>query len=712
MVLYFSLIPTNLVYVLIHRLTERANEKAALYVNEKAYESRGLDTALDMFVEKHVFDSVIRSDYSLKHNFARSGNIENDISSYFFDVLNKKNVDLNDYDELIIVNDDWDVDINLTLNILGISYTWLQTTALSFLLDRKSQQYKQEINLLIDNYKAMGPLAPMAKPSLRTDDVGYHQELNEKKLDYSEWNFVSDLNALTKVHLEKLLECYSCDMNMDFETSTLMILNSDGYGRAGKNTIISSGWESIIGYKFLENKTLSSLWYNKALDYYDNPEPHCLYIKTHPNDPLSDADIIRLYGHHASRFPNAPMEIIAEYMRKCGRKINCILGVASSSKQVLDSDLYSSCVFLGGDYFENWFYYDSIYVVYEMLAVSSYTRFLCGNSVIEQFKNMNRKLNNNLAFELYTNQEHIQNECIILNAFYDKVPSKDIIRNNLIIILNVGFSDEYMDAIYTENLSCLEIVKYPFDNCLNNYIYPEYIYIYDSNDEFVKNHYITKVNFNSKYKIQTRIQSKYELVEMIEKKQLKKDINRIYDQLFYQKNRVERILLSYAKLIDESNINAVYDILKKEDDFLFYLKLLKICMPYFMVFIAVKDTPGDMISDEIMNEIIDMGFDSFTKELWVMYVGVYDGNCILCNKRAAVAEENLEYKTELNGMHIYLSSQAWKTGNKAEIIIDNENFSINKRGINMVIINKSTHELVDSVGFDGHRGATFVHRAI
>ena len=49
-----------------------------------------------------------------------------------------------------------------------------------------------------------------------------------------------------------------------------------------------------------------------------------------------------------------------------------------------------------------------------------------------------------------------------------------------------------------------------------------------------------------------------------------------------------------------------------------------------------------------------------------------------------------------------VSSKAWRQGNTSEIKINGVEYSVNQRGINIVIYDKDKHEVWDSIAFDGH----------
>lgn len=146
----------------------------------------------------------------------------------------------------------------------------------------------------------------------------------------------------------------------------------------------------------------------------------------------------------------------------------------------------------------------------------------------------------------------------------------------------------------------------------------------------------------------------------------------------------------------------IEDMLRETSDLYVYLNLLKLMLPNYLIILSVKDTPGNMLNSEILSKIHDMGFGGFTKELWRMYIGVSNKGNIVCDTVSKEREERVDYDDYLQKVNVSVSSKAWRKGNSCKIIVDNEDFAVNKRGINLVVYDIDKHRLVDSVCYDAH----------
>ena len=151
-------------------------------------------------------------------------------------------------------------------------------------------------------------------------------------------------------------------------------------------------------------------------------------------------------------------------------------------------------------------------------------------------------------------------------------------------------------------------------------------------------------------------------------------------------------------------MQQIEDRLVGTSDFYDYLDLLKIVLPDYLIILSVRDTPGNMLNSEILKKIHDMGFRGFTKELWRMYIGISAKGNIVCDAVSKKREDRVVYDGQFAEVNISVSSEAWRKGNSCKIAVDNEDFAVNKRGINLVVYDIENHRLVDSVCYDAHDG--------
>lgn len=153
-------------------------------------------------------------------------------------------------------------------------------------------------------------------------------------------------------------------------------------------------------------------------------------------------------------------------------------------------------------------------------------------------------------------------------------------------------------------------------------------------------------------------------------------------------------MLSYnelkAKLVETTDIRE-------------YLRLLNELKKYDVaILLAVRDTPGNCMPDDVFEAIHALGFRSFSKELWRMYIGVNVADREITDLLSDKAEEKLSLQTDINGTKVEIRSEAWRNGNVAEIKINGQDYARNLRGINIVVFSKDEQQVIDSIGYDSH----------
>ena len=154
--------------------------------------------------------------------------------------------------------------------------------------------------------------------------------------------------------------------------------------------------------------------------------------------------------------------------------------------------------------------------------------------------------------------------------------------------------------------------------------------------------------------------------------------------------------------------------LKATNDIREYLNLLNQIKTYNVaIILAVRDTPGSKMSEDIFDAIKDLGFGRFSKELWRMYVGIYASGFVLTDVISEKAEEKIFVEKNIEKSHIEIKSEPWRNGDRAEIIINGNDFSTNLRGINIVLLSLDNSHVLDSIGYDSHEEkANFVRKDI
>ena len=128
-----------------------------------------------------------------------------------------------------------------------------------------------------------------------------------------------------------------------------------------------------------------------------------------------------------------------------------------------------------------------------------------------------------------------------------------------------------------------------------------------------------------------------------------------------------------------------------------YLRELEKNKNEYLICAAVKDTLHG-IDKESINALKKIGMENIP-DGWNGYVFLMESGTVCIDKKSNVNIPLIEHVC-LDSGEWQIISKTWRSGNKARIIIEELDLSINGRGLNVVVINRKTRELVDSVCFD------------
>lgn len=122
----------------------------------------------------------------------------------------------------------------------------------------------------------------------------------------------------------------------------------------------------------------------------------------------------------------------------------------------------------------------------------------------------------------------------------------------------------------------------------------------------------------------------------------------------------------------------------------------------YIVICAIKDTPGNELTMQEIGAMRRVGFKSFSKQLWKMYIGIIVKGVKVVDLLADEPEKDLNYHNEIGNHNIEVFSSSWRKSNKCRICIDGIDYAVNSRGINIVIYDCLQQKVIDSVAYDGH----------
>lgn len=127
-------------------------------------------------------------------------------------------------------------------------------------------------------------------------------------------------------------------------------------------------------------------------------------------------------------------------------------------------------------------------------------------------------------------------------------------------------------------------------------------------------------------------------------------------------------------------------------DFLSYYDENKILL------IAVKDEASEALTSDIVQKMQSLGlkFELPNHYRW-SYLAVLDGNKVIYEN---LADEQMSYNDKIGNITVSMLSAGYETGNAASIIIDDEEFAFNERGLNIVMYDKVNDNVIDSICAD------------
>lgn len=154
---------------------------------------------------------------------------------------------------------------------------------------------------------------------------------------------------------------------------------------------------------------------------------------------------------------------------------------------------------------------------------------------------------------------------------------------------------------------------------------------------------------------------------------------------------------------DRVEISSSIEILEHVVDLESYLSLLS-DLEDCTIFFAVKNTQGYQLNEQIIDQMEILGFEQLEEllgEEYHSFAGIVQNGQALY-QMIGNQDEAIRYDGIVNGCSVRLESKTIQCGNQASIQIDGIDYSINKRGLNIVVYNNKTYEVINSVAFDTH----------
>ena len=150
--------------------------------------------------------------------------------------------------------------------------------------------------------------------------------------------------------------------------------------------------------------------------------------------------------------------------------------------------------------------------------------------------------------------------------------------------------------------------------------------------------------------------------------------------------------LLYRKAVSIARIELAYTLSD-------YVDSIKHSNNDFIVLISVKDDMRTCLSDDDIRALkqLNLKSDFFNMEYNDSFIAIIDNNNVIYE---ATSNREQEYENLFDFGKISISSAGYLDGNLSSIIVNGTEYSMNQRGINIVVLDKETGLIVDSSNCD------------
>lgn len=117
-----------------------------------------------------------------------------------------------------------------------------------------------------------------------------------------------------------------------------------------------------------------------------------------------------------------------------------------------------------------------------------------------------------------------------------------------------------------------------------------------------------------------------------------------------------------------------------------------------LVLFSVKDEASKSLTPDFISEMQKLGLSFPLKECYQSsYIAAIKDGEILTEE---ISDEKLSYQTEIENISLEVISAGYNSGNTASIKINNVEYAVNQRGLNIVVYDTEENRVVDSVCID------------
>ena len=173
-------------------------------------------------------------------------------------------------------------------------------------------------------------------------------------------------------------------------------------------------------------------------------------------------------------------------------------------------------------------------------------------------------------------------------------------------------------------------------------------------------------------------------------------------RLWSQENRIIELDRKVASLSTHTNMLASFPALAAQYRLGDWLETIFPRRRDFCVVISVRDTPGLNVQNEDQQALSLFGLrQDLQHGHWCGYGAVIDAGQVIFESELQ-QNNTVQWRGNLFGHRIGLLSSPYPRWNISALLVDNEDYSPNKRGFNLIAIDRRTGRVIDSVAYDTH----------
>lgn len=135
-------------------------------------------------------------------------------------------------------------------------------------------------------------------------------------------------------------------------------------------------------------------------------------------------------------------------------------------------------------------------------------------------------------------------------------------------------------------------------------------------------------------------------------------------------------------------------------DMTVYTDMLGSVISKYTIIVCVKEQLGKYCPDSVLENLKKLGFSGISKDVPRAYAGICSKCTVLFDKSGGTSEERICFEDDIGSIKFDISSLPINHGNAASIMIGETEYSLNGRGVNIVVFDCERSELVDSVTYD------------